>query len=240
MMILTLFMYAIAIFVALLLLCIIVFLFWPTSTFRVRTAAYTNADLVPSDTSELFQPWVDRLIELDFEVVSYQIFHDDIIGEHRYAPYWAAIFQHSSQQIFASLTAITMLKNRDLVVCGLSSYWQNYKLVTTNIPNNDIYSQSPLHKVNYRDRADIDELWKAHQDFINSFCSIESLECMTFTDWASAVDRETHEIVELRVKRNELQWVDRQQQIYRFNRWVALKTVLKFIFDKIAAKQLKS
>jgi hypothetical protein len=237
---LTLFVYAISIFIALPLLFAIGFLLWPTLPYRVRQAEYHDSDLLPGEISELFQPWIDRLIELDFEVVSYQIFHDDIIGEHRYAPYWAAIFQHSSQQIFASLTAITMLKNRDLLVCGLSSYWQNYKLVTTNIPNNDIYSQSPLHKVNYRDRADIDELWTAHQDFINSFCSIESLERMTFTDWASAVDRETHEIVELRVKRNELQWVDRQQQIYRFNRWIALKTVLKFIFDKIAAKQLKS
>ncbi len=239
-MILTLFMYAIALFVALLLLCIIVFSLWPISTFRVRTAAYTNADLVPSETIELFQPWIDRLIELNFEVVSYQIFHDDIIGTHRYPPYWAAIFQHSSQQVFASLTALTILKNRDPVVCGLSSYWQNYKLVTTNISDNDIYNQSPLHKVNYRDRADIDELWTAHQDFINSYCPIERLDRMTFADWASTIDRETHEIVNLRVSRNELQWVDRQQQIYQFNRWVALKTVLKFIFDKIAAKQLKS
>jgi hypothetical protein len=237
---LTLFVYAISIFIALPLLFAIGFLLWPTLPYRVRQSEYHDSDRLPDEIRELFQSWIDRLIELDFEVVSYQIFHDDIIGKPRYVPYWAAIFQHSSQQIFASLTAMTMLKNRDPVICSLSSYWQNYKLVTTNIPANDIYSQSPLHKVNYLGIAQIDELWTAHQDFINSFGSIDSLERMTFADWANAVDRETLEIVEFRVSRNELQWVDRQQRIYCFNRWVTLQTIFKFIFSRIAAKQLKS
>jgi hypothetical protein len=211
----------------------------PLSTYRVRRAEYTDRDPMTSENRELLQPWIDRLIELDFQMVSYQIFHDNNIDRPMYEPYYGIIFQHSSQQIFAGLTVITILKNRDPAICGLSSYWQNLKLSTVNIADDNTYSKPPLHKGNYLELAQLDDLWMAHQDFIRSYCPIDRLEKMTFEQWASAIDRESYELVELGVKKNELKWVDRQQQLYRLNRWMVLKSTLIFIFQNITAKKLR-
>jgi hypothetical protein len=49
---------------------------------------------------ELAQPEIDRLIEYDFEVVSYHLIHG---GDTKEEPLWGILLQHSSQQVFACL-----------------------------------------------------------------------------------------------------------------------------------------
>jgi hypothetical protein len=200
---------------------------WGKSHFRVSNTEIANAERMPNEIRDLLQPWIDSFIDRDFQVVNYQIFHDNLIGKPRYEPYWGLLLHHSSQQIFAGLTAILTPNVRRPVICSLFSYAPGAKLVTTNIEDYQLDSTLLMSATHHLDGATLEELWLDHQSWIHSSEFDNKLERLTAPALLARLDREKQESIELQIDRREIIWVNRQQLIYRYDRWFTLKTLGK-------------
>jgi hypothetical protein len=173
---------------------------------------------------ELAQPEIDRLIEYDFEVVSYHLIHG---GDTKEEPLWGILLQHSSQQVFACL----MIKPKpDIhwpVIYAFSSFLQSIHLSTINIGDLNTYSKVDIERVNHMDGATIEDVWLGHQFFLNSVCSMEELDKIDGSELVNRVEDIDKKKLDIRIKRKEVFLTEKSQDIYRQHPWLLLRFTLK-------------
>jgi Zn-dependent protease/cytochrome c-type biogenesis protein CcmH/NrfG len=184
----------------------------------------TNVEQIPTEIRSLMQPWIDRLIGYDFQIVSYRLVHNGLINQ---PAQWGIIFQHSSDRIFAGLMVKPKPDIRYPVVCTFSSFWQETHLSTINIGDLNSYSKTDLEITNHLDRASIEELWSGHRAFVQSICVSDELERMTVDEWVSRLEQLSKDTIELRAKKREIYWSYRAAMVYRQHPWLTLKMVFK-------------
>jgi tetratricopeptide (TPR) repeat protein/Zn-dependent protease len=183
---------------------------------------------IPVEIMVLMQPWIDRLITYDFQIVSYQLIYEGLVHQ---PPYWGITLQHSSQQTCAGLMVAPTPNIRYPVIGTFSSYYQDTNLTTVNVKDLSVRSKSPSQTMNHLDRASVDDLWMSHQDFTSSICSSAELEKMSVEVWIDRIIQSAYSTIEFQVKKGELHWLNRQEMIYGEHPWLKFKRLVKVARD---------
>jgi hypothetical protein len=189
-------------------------------TYRVSVPEFSDRDGIPTESQQRLQPWLDDLIDRGFEIARYQVFHDNLVGKPRYAPYWGIVLQHQLPPIFAAVTDLPQSSSHQPIICSLSSYAQGQRSMTINLRQElagDSLEQDD--RICYVDGANVSELSSAHQQFIESL----TLERLSIDEWLAIVDRQNWQGIERMLSAGKLVWVDRDRQIYRHSRRYMLK-----------------
>jgi tetratricopeptide (TPR) repeat protein len=224
----SLFTIAIAIILALLYPYILTYGISLGHKYRLIKLESIDAAQIPVEIMALMQPWIERLMTYDFQIVDYKLVHEGLV--HR-PPYWGITLQDSSCQTFAALMVAPTPDVRYPVIATFSSYYQDTNLTTVNIKVPTVRSKSPSQIMNNLDLANADDLWMSHQDFTRSICQSTELEKMSVETWSDRIIQSSYETIEFQIQKGELHWLNREEMIYGEHPWLKFKRLVKVAID---------